>query len=553
MTDQAQIHHGASAPAPAPAPVSIQDALRHAGLEVLLPSDEAYSTRQESYFSKTASRLVPACIIRPRSVLDVSSAIRILSSGEGHRFAIRSGGHAPNAGASNIDGGITLDLGLLNWTRVVISTKSSSNINIEQNGESSASSKDETLVDIGPGDRWANVYANLHQLGLAVAGGREGGVGVGGLILGGGNTYFTASQGFACDNVVAFEVVLAPDGRIVTASADENSDLFWALKGGGNNLGVVTNFRMRAFPGQNNIWGGLTIMPWDIKDSAADALVEFTGRVHEDVDANLMLFYIYQVSNYVLYVRNPEDLCTPLKKLARDKEEPRADQGVNPSQKPHMAKIGIIAVYAHVGAVANAPAYEKLMSLPASHTDVKMTSLADLVAYNKLPLGFYSIWFTATFKNNARIASHAAALHEQLVARITTEIAPDGDFWAMCLFQPLPRICTKPRDNALGLPSEHDALLVQTSVMVRTPEQEALAYPLCRSYLEAVREFAAKPEIDGNLDWEYINYADASQNPLRSYGKANVDRLKAIARKYDPQEVFQKLCMGGFKIGAVDL
>ncbi|KAK4214117.1 hypothetical protein QBC37DRAFT_421736 [Rhypophila decipiens] len=513
LTDPAQIHHSAPAAAPAPA-VSIQESLRHAGLEVLLPSDEAYSTRQESYFSKTASRLVPACIIRPRSALDVSSAIRILSSGEGHRFAVRSGGHAPNVGASNIDGGITLDLGLLNWTRVVTSTQSSSNINIEQNGESSASSNDEVLVDIGPGDRWANVYSKLHQLGLAVPGGREGGVGVGGLILGGGNTYFTASHGFACDNVVAFEVVLAPDGRIVTASADENSDLFWALKGGGNNLGVVTNFRMRALPGQNNIWGGLTIMPWDIKDLAADALVEFTERVHEDVDANLMLFYIYQ---------------------------------------PHMAKLGIIAVYAHVGAVANAPAYEKLMSLPASHTDVKMTSLADLVAYNKLPLGFHSIWFTATFKNDARIASHAAALHEQLVTKITTEIAPDGDFWAMCLFQPLPRICTKPRDNALGLPSEHDALLVQTSVMVRTPEQEALAYPLCKAYLEAVRKFAAKPEIDGYLDWEYINYADASQDPLRSYGKANVDRLKAVARKYDPQQVFQKLCMGGFKIGDVDL
>jgi len=264
----------------APIPISVADQLRQAGLEVLVPSDGAYAARQESYFSKTASRLAPACIVRPMSAAEVSSAVRILSSGEGHRFAIRSGGHAPNAGASNIDGGITLDLGLLNWTRIL---------------DGDADGDEEEVVDIGPGARWADVYTTLDPHGLAVAGGREGGVGVGGLILGGGNTYFTASRGFACDNVVAFEIVLAPDGDIVTATADSSyADLFWALKGGGNNFGVVTNFRMRAIRGRNSVWGGLTVMPWQVKAQEAEALADFTARVHEDVDANLLLFYAYR-------------------------------------------------------------------------------------------------------------------------------------------------------------------------------------------------------------------------------------------------------------------
>ncbi|KAI1353776.1 hypothetical protein F5Y01DRAFT_312368 [Xylaria sp. FL0043] len=83
--------------------------------------------------------------------------------------------------------------------------------------------------------------------GRVIDGGREGNVGVAGLILGGGHTFYTARHGFACDNVMSFEVVLA-DGRIVTASAGDaqNSEPVWALKGGSNNFTVVTHSRMRA-------------------------------------------------------------------------------------------------------------------------------------------------------------------------------------------------------------------------------------------------------------------------------------------------------------------
>jgi FAD/FMN-containing dehydrogenase len=167
---------------------------------------------------------------------------------------------------------VTIDLGSLVWTRF---------------------NADSETVDIGPGGRWKDVYTELAKHNRAVAGGREGNVGVAGLILGGGNTFYTARHGFACDNVVAFEVVLA-DGRIVVASGTDaqTKDLYWALKGGSSNFGIVTNFCMRALK-SSPVWGGLTFFPPTVTPEASQALVSFADNMHKDVDSNLLCFFAY--------------------------------------------------------------------------------------------------------------------------------------------------------------------------------------------------------------------------------------------------------------------
>jgi hypothetical protein len=86
--------------------------------------------------------------------------------------------------------------------------------------------------------------------------------------------------------------------------------------------------------------------------------------------------------------------------------------------------------------------------------------------------------------------------------------------------------------------------------MVQTPEQEAFARPKVQAWLQEVRDFAATIE-DGNLEWTYLNYADKSQDPLSSYGPENIRKMKDAAAKYDPDQVFQKLVPGGFKISDV--
>lgn len=162
------------------------------------------------------------------------------------------------------------------------------------------------------------------------------------------------------------------------------------------------------------------------------------------------------------------------------------------------------------------------------------------------------VWFTLTFKNDARILTKASALHDQLVADLTALI-PEQDFITQCIFQPLPVLfgqnSLRAGGNIMGLERQcHDGVLFLATAMVRTPEQEALAYPLVKAWADGVREFAEGLEDGGMLDWVYLNYADKSQDPIASYGEENVKLLREVAGRYDPDGVFQTLCPGGFKV-----
>ncbi|EEY20444.1 FAD binding domain-containing protein [Verticillium alfalfae VaMs.102] len=135
------------------------------------------------------------------------------------KFSVKSGGHTPFPGGSNIQGGVTISLAALNDVTVSANRKT---------------------VSIGPGNRWIDVTKKLDPLGLAVVGGRVAEVGVSGLLLGGGISFLSEQHGWACDNVQNYEVVLAT-GEIVNATPTQNEDLFWALRGGGgSSFGIVT-------------------------------------------------------------------------------------------------------------------------------------------------------------------------------------------------------------------------------------------------------------------------------------------------------------------------
>jgi len=105
-----------------------------------------------------------------------------------------------------------------------------------------------------------DVYLVLEAMGLMIAGGRDASVGVGGLVTGGGISFFSPRAGFVCDNVVNFEVVLG-SGEIVSANATSNRTLWTALKGGSNSLGIMTRVDMKTFQ-QGNFWGGQVVYPF---------------------------------------------------------------------------------------------------------------------------------------------------------------------------------------------------------------------------------------------------------------------------------------------------
>lgn len=131
------------------------------------------------------------------------------------------------------------------------------------------------------------IYEPLARYDRAVGVGREASVGIAGLALTGGINLFLGRHGFTCDQVIAYEVVLA-DGRVVIADATgKHTDLFRALKGGGNNFGIVTHFTLRTFP-CSTIWGGGVMLPKEIFPQAAKAIVDFVKRVPDDPDTNLI-------------------------------------------------------------------------------------------------------------------------------------------------------------------------------------------------------------------------------------------------------------------------
>ena len=115
-------------------------------------------------------------------------------------------------------------------------------------------SEDRKSVQVGPGHKWGGVYSYLEQFDLGVAGGRLAPVGVPGLLLGGGLSFYGNQHGWSADNVLEYEVVLA-DSSIVNVSATSHPDLFWALKGGSSNFGIVTKFTLRTFPSKK-VWAG---------------------------------------------------------------------------------------------------------------------------------------------------------------------------------------------------------------------------------------------------------------------------------------------------------
>ncbi len=174
----------------------------------------------------------PAHVLRPGSAGDVQAGVRFAAS-TGLLLSVRSGGHG-FAGFGTNDGGVVIDLSQLENVEII--------------------DKERYLVRIGGGATWGQVAAALTPHGLAISSGDTKSVGVGGLTLTGGIGWKARKHGLALDNVTAAEVVTA-GGELVHASAAENPELFWAIRGGGGNFGIVTAFDFAAHPTTDVFYG----------------------------------------------------------------------------------------------------------------------------------------------------------------------------------------------------------------------------------------------------------------------------------------------------------
>ena len=221
--------------------------------QLLQPNDPGYDEARKVHNGLIDKR--PALIARCRGVADVIDAVN-LGHDLGLEVAVRGGGHNV-AGRATVDNGLMIDLATMKGIHVDSSRK--------------------TVRGQG-GVTWAELNRETQLHGLAVTGGVVSTTGIAGLTLGGGIGWLMSKYGLALDNLVSVDLVLA-DGRVVTASNNDNADLFWAVRGGGGNFGVATSFEYGLHPVGPTITGGIVAHPID---HAGDAL-----RFFRDCTASL--------------------------------------------------------------------------------------------------------------------------------------------------------------------------------------------------------------------------------------------------------------------------
>jgi len=233
--------------------------------EIITPSDSGYDDARKVYNGMIDKR--PAIIARCADVADIMTALKF---GRENNLltSIRGGGH--NAGGLGIcDDGLVIDLSRMKNVHVDLKTKT---------------------VRVAPGCVWGDVDHAAHAFGMAVPSGIISTTGVAGLTLGGGVGHLTRRYGLTIDNLLSVDMILA-DGSYVTVDEKENSDLFWAVRGGGGNFGIVTSFLFRLRP-VDTVFAGPTFWPVDQTEEVLKAYREFIVQAPEDVNGFFALLTI---------------------------------------------------------------------------------------------------------------------------------------------------------------------------------------------------------------------------------------------------------------------
>lgn len=395
--------------------------------------NETIYAEEQQYWSEQQSQTYPTCRFTPRDASDVSAAILEVQKTQ-CQFAVKSGGHASFVGGSNIQDGITIDLRDLNSIEV---------------------SEDRTTTLVGTGNRWEDVYAKLDPMKLAVVGGRNGDIGVGGLTLGGGISFFSGFHGWACDNVKNYQVVIA-DGSIVDANPDSNPDLFFALRGGGNNFGVVTRMDLNTFE-HGLMWGGATVYPLTENETIYDAFYWFNREAATDPKGALIVAAAC-VAGTGCFLSNNYDYIDPVV------EPPVFDNFTSIPNLTDSSRITTLLNLTEELKATQPPGFRYVIVILLSVTLLSLTS-------------FRQRFWAITLKNDAEILSDIVNMWYEDIQPIINITS----FLPALVFQPLTdpviKNFNKNGGNALGITDEEGPLTSKSSTTQSDPhyhEQELI-------------------------------------------------------------------------------
>uniref|UniRef100_L2GDK5 FAD binding domain protein n=1 Tax=Colletotrichum fructicola (strain Nara gc5) TaxID=1213859 RepID=L2GDK5_COLFN len=404
---------------------------------------------QTQYWSATAYNS-PACVFVPQNAQQVSFAVTTLTLSL-TKFAVRSGGHMPVVGYNGIGS-----------SGVLLSTSNLTTL---------AVSDDKATVSVGAGHRWRDVYSYLQPYGLA--------------------------YGFAADNVVRYQAVLASGLVVEATAANAYSDLYWALKGGGNSFAIVTRFDLKTVKSPK-VWVGISQYAQNDSAKYLDAVYNFGKYGSADGKAAIIpTILTYPSYNITAYA----------------------------------------AARFYDSETALATAFENF-------TSPTLTPVADSYALQPL----------AEFRVLSLVVNREAVdlVHDSFIAAATSKLSPIIGLSASITFQPITKEfieqgISRGGPNPQGVdPAKAPYFWVVENLSWQDAKDDAAA----RSFTETVTaDIEAALEAKGvSGGYLYLNDAGKGQRIFQTYPAANLARLKAVRTKYDPLRIYTNLLVGGWKV-----
>ena len=435
--------------------------------ELIQQGDEGYDEARKVYNGMIDKR--PRMIARCSDVADVISCVNFAREND-MLLAVRGGTHN-GAGWGVADDALVIDLSSMRSVRV---------------------DPEERTVRVEGGARWGDVDHASHAFGLAIPTGIISTTGVGGLTLGGGHGYLSRKYGLAIDNLLEADVVLA-DGRLVKASEEENEDLFWALRGGGGNFGVVTSFLFRGNP-VSTVYAGPMLWELDRAEEIMRWYREFSPQAPEDLYGFFAFLVVPPVPPFPEHLHN-RNMCGVVWCYCGPVEE--AEEAFRPIRE-------------EVGPAA----FEFLGPMPLPVLDSLFDGL--------YPPGLQEYW-RGDFVNE--LSDEAIALHIRYGSELPT---------------PLSTMHLYPIDGAVHQVGNNDTAFsyreaTWSSVYFGCDPDPANA----ESITEWTKEYwaALHPYSAGGA---YVNFMmDEGQERIKATYRDNFERLVAIKNEYDPTNLFR--------------
>ncbi|EKM57311.1 uncharacterized protein PHACADRAFT_255010 [Phanerochaete carnosa HHB-10118-sp] len=449
--------------------------------DVYWPGSIQY-TNDVSHWANSSSA-VSTCSVEPGTAEDIGVTLQILGS-TNTSFAVKGGGHTTNAGFSSTAG---VQIAMSRFSDVVYDGATQT-------------------VSYGMGLTWNDVYSALEPYSVNVVGGRVSDVGVAGVSLGGGYSWLTNQYGLVVDNIVGFEIVL-PNGQVTNVTEANDPDLFFSVKGGYNNFGIVTQVTTRAYP-QGQVWGGIVVIGGDQWDTINAATTKFQAEV-TDPKAALQVIPAYDAALSE----------TPVAFVLMFYDGPSTPAGI----------------------------FDDYLAIPALNTDLSTRSFLSLVQSSPT----HSTNSTRVVFNTASVTTITTGLldaivnetqfwSQELSNQSATFISYVIEFYLPSLYQhAAANTSAYPPTRAQGL------LLLELYYAWDLPGADAImqaATVQSAAHLKAVATSEGQDISDAPL---YGNYAIAG-TPVEQIFGDSLPRMRATKERVDPQNIMG--LTGGWKI-----